>query len=65
MSRKEIQKKIKFRKKALNFLLTFMRRTNPLVVLVSQNLDYFIQKEQSLIYKAHVQKIKQQKSKVA
>lgn len=56
MSRKELHKKIKNRKNLLNFLLLFMKRTNPLIVLLSQNLDDFIQQEQLLIYKK--QKIK-------
>ena len=65
MSRKEIQKKIKSRKKVLNMLLTFMKRTNPIVVLMSQNLDKFIQKEQYIIYKAQIKQNPARRSKVA
>ncbi|WP_297438544.1 Spo0E family sporulation regulatory protein-aspartic acid phosphatase [uncultured Clostridium sp.] len=65
MSRKEIQKKIKSRKKVLNMLLTFMKRTNPIVVLMSQNLDKFILKEQYIIYKAQIRKDQSKISKVA
>ena len=65
MSRKEIQKKIKSRKKVLNILLTFMKRTNPIVVLMSQNLDKFILKEQYIIYKAQIRKDQSKISKVA
>lgn len=61
MNRKELHKKIKNRKNLLNFLLIFMKRTNPLVVLISQNLDDFIQKEQMLIYKAQSNKNKEYK----
>ena len=65
MSRKEIQKKIKSRKKVLNILLTFMKRTNPIVVLMSQNLDKFILKEQYIIYKAQIREDQSKISKVA
>lgn len=56
MNRKTLQKKIRTRKYILNFLLTFMKRNNPLIINLSQNLDYFIQKEQSLRYKKYSQK---------
>lgn len=66
MNRKELHKKIKNRKNLLNFLLIFMKRTNPLVVFISQNLDEFIQKEQMLIYKTQFKTNKSSKyTKVA
>lgn len=66
MNRKELHKKIKIRKNLLNFLLIFMKRTNPLVVFISQNLDEFIQKEQMLIYKTQFKTNKSSKyTKVA
>lgn len=55
MNRNTLHKKIRRRKNLLNFLLVFMRRSNPLIISLSQNLDYFIQKEQSLRYKKHTE----------
>lgn len=51
MTRKELKRKITRRKKALNFLLLFFKRTNPLIVALSQNLDYYIVKEQKILCK--------------
>lgn len=62
MNRKTLQKKIRTRKYVLNFLLIFMKRNNPLIINLSQNLDYFIQKEQNLRYKKYSQKISYAKS---
>jgi hypothetical protein len=43
-----------------------MRRNNPLIINLSQNLDYFIQKEQGLRYKKHVrQSSKAKNEKIA
>lgn len=48
MNCKKLNNKIRHRKALLNILLLFLKRTNPIVVIVSQNLDYFIQYEQNL-----------------
>ncbi|MGL5615817.1 MAG: hypothetical protein ACRDD2_06225 [Sarcina sp.] len=51
MTRKELKRKITRRKRTLNFLLLFFKRTNPLIVSLSQNLDYYIVKEQEILCK--------------
>ncbi|MGL4761305.1 MAG: hypothetical protein ACRCWG_07565 [Sarcina sp.] len=53
MNRKTLHKKINKRKHLLNFLLIFFKRSNPLIISLSQNLDYFIQKEQNFRYSNH------------
>ena len=45
MTIKNLRRKIARRKKLLCILLIFFKRTNPLVVSLSQNLDKFIVKE--------------------
>lgn len=65
MNRKKVQKKIRHRKAFLNILLLFMKRTNLIVVLVSQNLDYFIHCEQKIIYNTYSNNNKNILNKVA
>lgn len=55
MTIRSLRKKIARRQKLLYILLIFLKRTNPLVVSLSQNLDKFIVKEQKyLIKKRHL-----------
>ncbi|WP_055070826.1 Spo0E family sporulation regulatory protein-aspartic acid phosphatase [Clostridium massiliamazoniense] len=49
MTIKSLRKKIARRQKLLYILLIFLKRTNPLVVSLSQNLDKFIVKEQKYL----------------
>ena len=49
MTIKILRKKIAIRQKLLYILLIFLKRTNPLVVSLSQNLDKFIVKEQKYL----------------
>lgn len=49
MTIKSLRKKIVRRQKLLYILLIFLKRTNPLVVSLSQNLDKFIVKEQKYL----------------
>ncbi|MFR5264334.1 hypothetical protein [Clostridium sp.] len=51
MTIKNLRRKIARRKKLLCILLIFFKRTNPLVVSLSQNLDKFIVKEQKYLSK--------------
>ena len=61
MNCKKLNNKITHRKALLNILLLFLKRTNPLVVLVSQNLDYFIQYEQNLRFSKYYKNNKSSK----
>lgn len=58
MTAKKIRKRIKNRKFLLNILLKFMKPTNKLAVLLSQNLDKDISRYQNHIYKVHIRKSK-------
>lgn len=63
MTRKDLKRKIKRKKLILNFFLLFLRRTNPLIVNLSQDLDKFIVKEQKyLISKSKILKDKNKKT---
>ncbi|MGL4741747.1 MAG: hypothetical protein ACRC41_13215 [Sarcina sp.] len=65
MNRNKLQKQIYIRKKILNFFLHFCKRTNVIVVILSQNLDFFIQKEQAFLYNSYTKKTKNKNSKIA
>lgn len=49
MSKKALAKKIKRRKKVLNFMLLFFSPTNKLMVFLSQNLDEHVSKYQLIL----------------
>lgn len=51
MSRKTLAKKIKRRKKVLNFMLLFFSPTNKLMIYLSQDLDQHVSKYQ--LFLAH------------
>lgn len=65
MNKNKLQKQIYIRKKILNFFLHFLKRTNLIVVILSQNLDFFIQKEQKALYNSYSKKNNASKSKIA
>ncbi|MGL5822049.1 MAG: hypothetical protein ACRCYE_10610 [Sarcina sp.] len=65
MNKHKLQKQIYIRKKILNFFLLFFKRTNLIVVILSQNLDFFIQKEQEALYTSYTKKNKTSNSKIA
>lgn len=49
MSRKTLAKKIKRKKKILNFMLLFFSPTNKLMVYLSQDLDELVSKYQRIL----------------
>lgn len=58
MKRRKLIKKIKIRKKLINFLLLFLSPTNKIMVTLSQNLDKHIARYQSYLSFRHKRKIK-------
>lgn len=53
MTVKRIRKKIKNRKFLLNILLKFIKPSNKLMVILSQNLDGYVSRYQMRLYNLH------------
>lgn len=51
MSMEKIQRKIRDRKFLLNLLLKYLSPSNKLIIIISQNLDKYINLYQSNLYK--------------
>lgn len=53
MSMEKIQRKIKNRKLLLNFSLKYLSPSNKLIIIISQDLDKYINLYQAKLFKIH------------
>ena len=53
MSMEKIQRKIKNRKLLLNFSLKYLSPSNKLIIIISQDLDKYINLYQNKLFKIH------------